>query len=83
MLLRTRKDLCQLSGALGAVWGRKLYGKVIWERKTEGSSFLAVTDCLKCFGVSRDPGFLFDYSTEQVVNHTEENFVMLLNKQCV
>lgn len=81
MLLRTRKDLCQLSGGLEAVQGRKLFGKVKWDRKMEGSSFLAVSDCLKCFGVSRDPGFLFDYGAEQVVNHTKENFVMLLNKQ--
>ena len=39
----------------------------------EDSSYLAGTDSFKCFGVSRDPGFSFDYSTEQVVNHTNEN----------
>lgn len=47
----------------------------------EDSSYIAVPDCFKCFGVSKDPGFSFDYSTEQVVNHTDENLVMLLNKQ--
>lgn len=61
--------------------------KTIWKGKTESkmehSSFLAVTDCFKCFGVSRDPGFSFDYSTEQVVYHTNENLVMLLNKQYI
>lgn len=49
----------------------------------EDSSYLAVTDCFKCFGVSRDPGFSFDYRTEQVVNHKNENLVMLLNKQYI
>lgn len=49
------------------------------ESKMEGSSYLAVTDHFKCFGGCRDPDFSFDYSTEKVINHTNENLVMLLN----
>lgn len=49
----------------------------------EDSSYRAAPDCFKCFGVSKDPGFSFDYSTEQVVNHKNENLVMLLNKQYI
>lgn len=37
----------------------------------------------KRFGVCKDPGFSFDYSMEQVVNHTNEDLVMLLNKQYI
>lgn len=72
---------------MSSCWGAGgcVGAKAIWESKTESemehSSYLAVTDCFKCFGVSRDPGFSFDYSTEQVVNRTNENLVMLLNKQ--
>lgn len=53
------------------------------ESKMEGSSYLALTDHFKCLGGCRDPGFSFDYSTEKVVNHTNENLVMLLNKQYI
>lgn len=80
MLLKTWEDLCHL--AVGCV-GEKAIWKVKMESKMEDSSYLAVSDCFKCFGVSRDPGFSFDYSAEQVVNQTNENLVTLLNKQCI
>lgn len=83
MLLRIWKDLCHLAAALGAVQGRKLYGKVKQESKMEESSYLAITDRFKCFGVSRVLCFSFDYSTEQVINRTNENLVMLLNTQYI
>lgn len=49
----------------------------------QDGSYLAVTDSFKSLRVCRDPGFSFDYSVEEVVNHRNEKLVMLLNKQCM
>lgn len=53
------------------------------ESEMQDGCHLSVTDSLKCLRACRDPGFSFDQNIGQVVNHGNENLMILINKQCM